>query len=63
MAKLTKANPNFYKLIGARGGKSTLKKHGKKHFSKAAALTAPARERNRQIAAQKPTAKKRVRLG
>jgi hypothetical protein len=42
--KLTKADPLFYSKIGAKGGKSTLKKLGKKHFKAAAILS----HRNRE---------------
>ncbi len=42
--KLTKADPLFYQKIGAKGGKSTLKKLGKKHFKNAAILS----HRNRE---------------
>ena len=42
--KLSKSMPDFYARIGAKGGKSTLKKLGKKHFKNAAILS----HRNRE---------------
>ena len=34
MKKTTKLSPDFFRKIGKKGGKATLKKYGDKHFGK-----------------------------
>jgi hypothetical protein len=45
-AKLTKANPDFFRIIGSKGGKATKKAQPKGYFSKIAVLSHRDRERS-----------------
>jgi hypothetical protein len=53
-SKLTKANPDFYKLIGAKGGKRTKETQGDAYFKSIAVVSHQPGKRSRGTAPAQP---------